>query len=581
MGKIVGKIFLFFISFYAVGMSAGVRMVVKNADGIATDFVIVGQPFIIEAIIDGVQGSVQAPTIAGLDQWTSKRTGMYMSTINGVSTTKYSYQVTINKPGTYTIGPAHLVHQQQELVSDAVTLTAGYDESSHVHTKSHKKSQTDLKAFLRLSIDVDRVVVGQKIKAALRFYYQDPALSLTHLGQPDIVGFDIKPAKQRGGTADVNGGHYRYAEWEWDMFPTQSGEFVIPAYSADYEMPVQDSRPFGGLFMFVSTRAERKRVYSNAVKITVNSLPHAAVPVNAIGSFESITASITPPVAKEGEGMVLALEITGDGNMDAIQSPVLRLPSELKYYDSNTTVIEASSADELSKKRFEFIVQGVKGGDWEIPEQSFVYFDIAKNTYVTLRTSPLSVSIQSSAHKDLTNHIVTYSDSEQKNSDVQMTIELAPLNTKGPWYPVSERSSLPWIIFHLLLVAPLMYRGYPVMRNHTQRLVYYALGGLKKRAYRAARKKIKGCAIEGTSGPLYAIFVELFALLTHQPSPAISRAAIEEYVVLVGFSEQERKEWNVFFDQIAHAAYTQQNNKNVYELCRMATQWINRLEKGV
>lgn len=581
MGKTVGKIFLFFISSYVTIASAGIRLDVKNVDGIATDFVVVGQPFIIEATIDGVQGSVQAPTIAGLDQWVWKRTGMYMSTINGVSTTKYSYQVTINQPGSYTIGPARLVHQQQELLSDVVTVTAGYDESSHVHTKSHKKSQADLKAFLRFSVDVDRVVVGQKIKATLRFYYQDPALSLTHIGQPDISGFDIKEAKQRGGTVDVNGGHYRYAEWEWDMFPTQSGEFVVPAYSADYELPIQDSRPFGGLFMFVSTRAERKRVYSNAVKITVNSLPHANVTVNAIGSFESIAASITPPVAKKGEGMVLALEIAGDGNMEAIQSPVLRMPPELKYYDSNTTVIEATSADQLSKKRFEFIVQGVKSGDWEIPEQSFVCFDIAKNTYVTLRTSPLSVSIQSSANQEVANQIVTYSDSEQKSNDAQRIAELAPLNTKGPWYPVSERSSLPWIIFHLLLVAPLMYRGYPIMRNHTERLVYSALGGLKKRAYRAARKKIKHCAIDGRSESLYAIFVELFALLTHQPSPAISRAAIEEYVMLIGFSEQERKEWNMFFDQIAHAAYTQQNNKNVYELCRMATQWINRLESGV
>lgn len=561
--------------------NAGIRLDVKNVDGIATDFVIVGQPFIMEAIIDGIQGSVQAPDIAGLDQWASKRTGMYMSTINGVSTTKYTYQVTINQPGNYSIGPARLVHQQQELLSDVVRITAGYDESSHIHTKSHKKSQADLKAFLRLGVDVDRVVVGQKIKATLRFYYQDPALSLTHIGQPDIVGFDIKPAKQQGGAADVNGGHYRYAEWEWDMFPTQSGEFVIPAYNADYEMPVQDNRSFGGLFMFVSTRAERKRVYSNAVKITVNALPHADVSVNAIGSFESITASITPPVAKEGEGMVLALEITGDGNMDAIQNPLLCMPPELKYYDSNTTVTRASSEGELSKKRFEFIVQGVKAGDWEIPEQSFVYFDITKNTYVTLRTSPLSVSIQSSVNKDLASHIVTYNDSEQKNSDEAKPVELAPLNTKGPWYPVSERSSLPWIIFNLLLVAPLMYRGYPVMRNHTERFMYYALGGLKKRAYRAARKKIKQCGADGFGGSLYVIFIELFALLTHQPSPAISRAAIEEYLMLIGFSEQERKEWNVFFDQIAHAAYTQQNNKNVYELCRMATQWIDRLEKGV
>src|SRR5690606_36114470 len=100
-----------------------------------------------------------------------------------------------------------------------------------------------------------------------------------------------------------------------------------------YEMPQQDNRLMGSLFMFMNMRSDRKRVYSNAVKITVDPLPHSSCQVNAIGVFENIMAYIAPPVAKEGEGMVLTIEVNGEGNLSVIKIPELSMPSGLKYYD--------------------------------------------------------------------------------------------------------------------------------------------------------------------------------------------------------------------------------------------------------
>src|SRR5436190_23408584 len=115
MGRTIGKFFLFWIIVCTFSLSAHIRLNIQNADGIATETIAAGQPFVIEATIEGVKGSVQAPTIAGLDQFFSKRTGMYMSTINGVSMTKYTYQARIDHPGSYHIGPARVMHQQKEL----------------------------------------------------------------------------------------------------------------------------------------------------------------------------------------------------------------------------------------------------------------------------------------------------------------------------------------------------------------------------------------------------------------------------------------------------------------------------------
>src|SRR5690606_5603374 len=223
-----------------------------------------------------------------------------------------------------------------------------------------------------------------------------------------------------------------------------------------------------------------------------------------IGVFENIMAYIAPPVAKEGEGMVLTIEVNGEGNLSVIKIPELSMPSGLKYYDSNTTIIEASNEGEVSKKRFEFIVQGIQEGDWEIPEQSFVYFDIKKGSYVTLRTCPLSVSIQPSLNKGYVHNDVVENVLEKKEKKAIDQCLLSPLNEQGPWYPVSEGMSLPWAIFYLLSLSPFLYIGLRFLVNNSSRIAYYSLRGSKKQACRRANKKIKQCAQSGNGAVIYS-----------------------------------------------------------------------------
>src|SRR5690606_34500112 len=163
MGKIVGNFCIWILIFCMSYMSAGIRLDIRTTDGIATESVVVGQPFLVEVIIDCVQGSVPAPIIEGLDQFTAKRTGMYMSSINGASTTKYTYQVRIDRLGDYKIGPATLTHQQQNFTSNIAPVSVVKDTSAQLQSKNNKKSQSESKAFLRLMVDNDHVVVGQKI----------------------------------------------------------------------------------------------------------------------------------------------------------------------------------------------------------------------------------------------------------------------------------------------------------------------------------------------------------------------------------------------------------------------------------
>lgn len=568
MLKIVGNFFIIFFCGIGSFLHAKISLEIRTDNGTANS-VVVGQPFTLDVVIDEVYGSIPNPSIKGLDKFNARQCGAYSSSVNGKATARYSYQISINKIGSYVLGPATITYQQQELVSNEVRVDVVKDIAVAQTNNQNGIAIAEAKTFLRLMVSAESVVVGQKIDCMLRFYYQDPSMSLTSIGSPNLVGFDVKegsPLEQ--GTAQIDGVDYRYVQWQWEMYPTKPGEFLIPAYSADYEVQIRDNHFFSGFFMV--SRADRKRVYSNAITIKVSPLPHSHIPVHAVGQFERFSAEIKPGVAKEGEGMVLALEIEGNGNLPAIAIPILQMPESLKYYDSNSTIITPKYHDELPKKRFEFVVQGMKAGYCEIPEQLFTYFDTDMHRYVTLRTTPLAVSIMPgviSAKKEVVAPVLPSEES------VAIAVEeaIADINTVGLWYPVSERRSLPWWLFQLLLLLPCFYIGYPFVLDKFVLLTGKSARLLRWRAFKQARKQIEQAIIDNDDQKLYAIFMQLFHDLGKDDLPSdLSFDALAKEEVLA-------KE--VFFERIIHAAYGKSDNKNSDELCRMAKQWLERLEK--
>jgi hypothetical protein len=565
MDKIVGNIVIGFLSLVTICLDARIVMELRTENG-AQNQVVVGQPFTLDVIIEDLYGSVQAPTIKGLNGFAARQSGTYMSSINGKSTARYSYQVRIDTVGSYVLGPAVLQHQQQEFVSNELRVDVVKDVTV-VASQNNKGSQAaEAKAFLRLMVDSESVVVGQKIGCILRFYYQDQSLSLHNIGMPELPGFDIKEiGKLESGTAEIDGIPYRYAQWQWDMYPTKPGECMIPAHNADYDIPTKDNHMFGGFFMFANNRVDRKRVYSNAVSIKVSPLPHCDHEVHAVGTFERIFAEIKPGMAKAGEGMVLVIEVEGVGNLPAIAVPVLKLPKALKYYDSNNAIIAPKHSDELPKKRFEFIVQGIESGDFEIPEQLFNYFDIERNAYTTLRTSPLAVSIMPGVYSAKKDIITPSSPTVPLSLIAESDEKIAGINGVGQWYPVAERKSLPWWLFQLLFLIPCVYLGYPFIVDKFIMLTGNGARLARRRAFKQARKKIDFAVNMGEDKNLYAIFMQLFQELGYDShlSPFVSST----------------QQWSEFFERVTHAAYAQLDNKNSEELCRMAQEWIKRLEK--
>jgi len=583
MVKIVGKLSIFFLGFFFVSLPAQVTLRIQDTAGNTLQQACVGEPFMLEVEVADAHNSMQVPTIIGLDRFVAKRTGLYIHTVNGKSLAKYSYRVRIDQPGIYEIGPAVITDHNKKQASQIVTVNVGDQSMSSTVTTSKKEQRRHKRELLRLLVDNNNVVVGQKVTCALRFYYNKNAIELRQIGKPEITNAEIKDMEGvENGTELINGVSYKYVEWHWHLYPSQPGKMVIPAYSIDFDIQKKQAHALGSLSLFFGPRAERKRIYSNAVSLHVDPLPPYDGSVQAIGDFRKIEAHIKPAVVKEGEAMVLALELEGDGDLAAIEIPQLTgLPEQLKYYKSNSSIIKTPDTTTLSKKQFEFIVQGIACGEWEIPSQSFAYFDTESRSYRTLQTTPLAVTIISQPASSGSAGLKQ--ETKKTEGDTETVHSIYPFITQGPWYPVNEREAMSWRLFLFLGIMPLGVTFYRLLcawlarywqRNRPRRWQ-------KRRAFRVARRQLKKAANQQDVAQIYHIFVTLIADCCSESTAQISSSFIKEQLYKTETPENIITMWDNFFARATEyafmASYKDKSLKTAF--FKQADQWVNRFEE--
>ena len=336
------------------------------------------------------------------------------------------------------------------------------------------------------------------------------------------------------------------------------------------------------MFSFLFTHNDLKRTYSNTAAITVNPLPIYGTKPALIGSITQFTAKIEPAHAHVGEGIVLTLSVTSDGDFDAMQMfPLIGVPEQLKWYESKQHD-EPTKFDPLfSTHTMEYIVQALEPGDYQIPAQEIMYFDTRDRAYKTKKTNELSISITGSP-----------STQSKKNALGQPAIEIAtavavdiddikPIAHDGPWSAQPIRM-IPWQFFWLLIsmmtIAWLLF-----ILLATNRAWLSKLFGRNRRAsiYSKARKQIKQAHSSANYAALYTIFMNLLAEHYGIEKAAISPETIEENLRNSGLSEHALHEWKLFYARIAESGYYKQSSdpywySNLYE---QALYWLDVIEK--
>lgn len=309
-------------------------------------------------------------------------------------------------------------------------LQAMRQQQSQQQPVEDSKVNLDKDLFIRVTVDKDKVRVGEQITATYKLYARIP-MNCAISKLPSLNGFwtqdfdlpknNIKPAEEI-----VDGKKYQvFTLKKSALFPQQTGTLELDPAEAEgvarIVQQVKQRNPFGGMFddpafqsafgslmmndpffndEFFNTMAYRDvkvHLKSKPVKITVTSLPEEGKPADftgAVGNF-NITSALDKTSLSTDDVANLKLTITGRGNLKLIEAPKLNLPNGLSSLDPVIIDTITGRTNTISgSKIITYPITPNNAGEYTIPAMPFTYFNTQTGKYVTITTEPLKLKVK-------------------------------------------------------------------------------------------------------------------------------------------------------------------------------------------
>lgn len=569
MVKKIGSIILLVWSALVIG-SPRATLMLTDVNGVSLSRAGVDVPFCILVRVEGFdpQKAIRVIEVPGMSECQVQARPVFQSfyTNNGSHTTAqqdYQYVVRVAQEKTISFGPARVLVDGQEIKSNSLSVNVAAQQ------QTAQMQDNVAPAYVQLEVDRNRVYVGQAIEATITLYllanvrYDSLALS-------PISNAAVKLAVPLpSGEKERDGHMYQTMQWRMAIYPHTAGELLIPALHADIyiERQKRSSRMFGFDFGWpMSGALEKKQIFSDAVRVTVDPLPATSERVDAVGLFESYKIWVDKLQANVHDGMVLTAQVVGQGDLDALVLPPLDLPESLRVYEDKVVVDQKSG-----RKTWSYVLQATEPGEHVIGEQAFTYFDPYAQQYVTHTTQPITLFIEDKIIEVVQEHDESLSPELQEK-------DIEPIVRFGQWYKIRERrmSDMWFMIWFMLPLCWLflMFLIYLFKRYRNA----HAREIAKRNAFSIARKMLAFYEQEGSAGALYNMFISLYAARTKQDEPAITQEEIIDYLVQAQMNKEKIDQWKSFFAVLAQLNFSKQKESELPLFAR-ARYWLLELEK--
>ena len=560
--------FLSILFFGTIQAEVDITLRLMDANGNKLDQAQVNVPFAVEVTVSGDGQQLPIPEIVGLNQFVMRGSSSGSSTFiqNGVSTNRKELHINLlaKKEGRYSIGPAQVEVDGVTKESTILTFIVGKEQKTI--------EEQDEQVFVEIEFDKEVVYAGQPVLFTLRFYHANNAIRLGRVEEPEFENFTTSKLEgPRSGTRTVEGDIYHYLEWTATVYPKKIGILTVPAVKAEYSVPIKTRDGFGifgGIAQIFGNIRNQHVSHSNSTELDVIPLPEHTPPAKAIGNFTNIELHVNNATAGKGEGIAATLDLYGTGNIAQLEHPQLELPEDLTFYESNTQITAVGNE---YKKSFEYVIQGRAPGDYTIDAQEFFYFDLATETYKTLTTQPLSLTITGSA-KTADNA------TEEEVPKISQEVPLTFLET-GAWKQVRLRV-FNWLWFFVLMLIPFIaWVGLFLTKRRKDYLMRNAPQLRYNNAFKQARKTFKKARAGNYEGQLYHMFIELFAARSKVSRSQMSEDSIEQILRAAHISEADIVQWRLLFAHLAEHAFSSYRVQGKQDtLFNKAAGWLRRLE---
>lgn len=270
--------------------------------------------------------------------------------------------------------------------------------------QSSAQSDTSIKdkLFLVVKAAKNNIYLGEPLEVKILLFVGGVAVRDPQMPRIEGIGFTIGEFDKRTQFQQiVEGVRYDVVEHNVILYPTRTGTLELGPVKLDCNLLVQNkqktkSRSFGSFFnddffegFFDTYTRVPMTVESGKGVINVLELPEDRKPDDfsgAVGSYD-FNVQVSPTDVKEGDPITLKMQISGQGNMDAVNFPKLKETNELKLYEPQ---ISRSNGD----KKLEQVLIPRSDKLTEIPSIKFTYFDSNSGAYKTIVKGPFQINVQ-------------------------------------------------------------------------------------------------------------------------------------------------------------------------------------------
>lgn len=346
------------------------------------------ETFILTVEVNTSGSNAEQPAIPAMSdfQVVGTSSSTQMSIINGAVSSKQVYQYRLQplKTGTLTVAPINIRLNGQTYQTDAISIEVSPANITPPNPNQPAPGATELNGqdiYVEAEVDNPAPYPGEQITYTFRFYQANGPMAQARYVAPPFNGFWIETQPdQKQFTSQIAGRIYHVAEVQTILFPTRVEPLTIEPASA-----VVRGR-------FLSPDAQ---LSTEPVTVNVQPLPDGAPAgfQDAVGQF-SLKAEINSPVAEVNEPVTLRVILSGQGNLNTLPDPIWPTMTDWRTFDSQATVeTRLEDGNLVGNRTFEWVLIPEKAGTLTIPPITYPYFNPQTESYETLTTDPIDVSI--------------------------------------------------------------------------------------------------------------------------------------------------------------------------------------------
>jgi hypothetical protein len=337
-------------------------------------------------------------------------TSQSFSWVNGKrsATLQFTYAIVASKVGNFTIAPVRFTTGGKVYTADPVVLgvvkSSSYLPAPSADEEAAAGEAGEEPIFIRAHVDRDTVYVNQQVTWTLGFH-TDGRVDLMRSPEysaPSAEGFwaeDLPP--QKNYYKVLNGRKYLVNEIKRALFPTVPGEHRVGAARVDIVVDDYSMRSFDDFFKRrrgVFGFGKSTTLTSDEIVITVLPLPKVGRPTNfsgLVGRGLEMALTTDKQVVQVGDPINVILEITGEGNFNAMAAPQLpELPGFKMYESGSKSDLFKQDYIVSGRKKTDFVLIPKNEGDIMIEPIRMSYFDPVDRAYKKIASAPVHIEVK-------------------------------------------------------------------------------------------------------------------------------------------------------------------------------------------